>query len=63
MGWGGGSLLVENDGSDLNVRCCRRRACGLGRRRSMEKETLMTNMAMSLPEDFYDSDTEVRNTF
>ncbi|XP_056434326.1 low-density lipoprotein receptor-related protein 2 isoform X4 [Gadus chalcogrammus] len=36
----------------------KRRACGLGRRRSMEKETLMTNMAMSLPEDFYDSDTE-----
>jgi len=32
------------------------------RRRSLEKETLMTNIGMSLPDGFYDSDTEVRNT-
>ncbi|CAL8318102.1 unnamed protein product [Lota lota] len=36
----------------------KRRAWRLVRRRSMEKETLMTNMAMSLPDDFYDADTE-----
>ncbi|CAL8280063.1 unnamed protein product [Merluccius merluccius] len=36
----------------------KRRAWRLVRRRSLEKETLMTNMDMPLPDGFYDSDME-----